>query len=120
MLKRIPIKQTVRPGGLVGVWLTNKGGLREKFVEEVIPRWGCVLEAEWVWGKVTANGEWVFDVESRMRKPYEMLLILRKEGGEAERRVEGRILFAVPDLHSRKPCVKGKFLRVRESDGRMC
>lgn len=107
MLKRIPVRETVREGGLVAVWMTNRGGLRERFCEEVVRAWGCVVEAEWVWGKVTAQGEWCFNVESRVRKPYEILMILRREGGAGARLVEEKVLFAVPDLHSRKPAIKG-------------
>ena len=122
-MKRVPVRETVGEGGLVGVWVTNRGGLRERF-EEVVGRWGCVVEAEWVWGKVTERGEWVFDVESKVRRPYEVLLILRRIGGgggggevrrgkgdgEVRRKVEGKVMFAVPDLHSRKPCIKGLVL----------
>lgn len=109
-------------GGLVGVWITNKPKFRKYVLETLFPRWGVALAGEWVWLKTTTAGELVFDLESSTRKPYEVLLFGRKTAvrrwREGERAgedsgsvvavsVPGKIILAVPDLHSRKPCVKG-------------
>lgn len=103
-------------------------------VEDVFPTWGLEYAGEWVWLKVTEQGQPVYDLESRMRKPYEVLIFGRKkgqkkkrsrrkrakivdEGDEKEEQAEekvqqtalpSRTILAVPDIHSRKPCIKRK------------
>ena len=70
------------------------------------------MEEEWVWLKVTSNGEPVTELDGLWRKPYEVLLVGRKRLGDETgrkngagegREVKRRLLVAVPDLHSRKP-----------------
>lgn len=46
----------------------------------------------------------MFDLECSTRKPYEVLLFAQRPGAVA---VPAKTILAVPDLHSRKPCVKG-------------
>jgi len=148
-LQSIPLSQTLVPpdsvsgikGGLVGIWITNKPKFRTFVLESLFPRWGVELVGEWVWVKITSSGEPIFDMESRMRKPYEVLMFGRAResvGGDGvsrhavkERRPEKgeaggcggggvgdaamevfprKIILAVPDFHSRKPCIKGDFM----------
>ncbi|TGZ82748.1 MT-A70, partial [Ascodesmis nigricans] len=111
LLKKIPVADITKPRGLVAVWITNRPALRKQLLEQVAPTWGCdgIPEAEWTWVKVTEKGETVWDMESKMRKPYEVLLILRRNGekGEKEVKVKNMVMVAVPEKHSRKPAVKG-------------
>ncbi|GAB7361589.1 hypothetical protein MBLNU230_g1641t1 [Neophaeotheca triangularis] len=90
---------------VVGVWVTNKLAAREVVLEDFFPSLGVELREEWVWGKVTESGELVGAVDGGWKLPWEVLLVggRRGSGGSVRRRV----LFAVPDLHSRKPCLKG-------------
>lgn len=99
---------------LVGVWITNKQSIRELILGEdgIFDQWGIQLEEEWIWAKTTLHGEPVTPIDSVWRKPYEILLLGRKRrrgvqsgSGEAKS-VRRRVIVAVPDLHSRKPCLK--------------
>lgn len=102
---------------LVAIWITNKPAVRELVLGEqgLFDCWGVELIEEWLWLKTTLHGEPVTPIDSVWRKPYEVLLIGRKrrqytqtseetklEHGQVKRRV----LASVPDLHSRKPCLK--------------
>ncbi|EME40741.1 hypothetical protein DOTSEDRAFT_93116, partial [Dothistroma septosporum NZE10] len=99
---------------LVGIWITNKQAVRDLVLGEggLLEQWGVVLEEEWLWLKITAQGEPMMPFDNVWRKPYEVLLVGRRHraGGEypllTYMGVKRRILVGVPDLHSRKPCVK--------------
>ena len=111
------LEQHIAPNGLVGLWITNKANVREK-AYRLFESWNVTLEQEWVWLKVTTNGEPVTEVGGLWRKPYEVLLLGRKAlkvetdkmlvdaitGGN--KTVERKLIIAVPDLHSRKPSLK--------------
>ena len=66
----------IEHNALVGIWITNKDTLR-KHVLELFERWNVGLVEEWVWIKTTTQGEPMFDIDSVMRKPYEVLLLGR-------------------------------------------
>ena len=125
-------EQLLRPGsGLLAVWVTNKPALRAGLRRLLDEEWGCEEVAEWVWVKVTVAGEPVYALESAVRKPYEVLVIARRrregeEGRGVKRKREevengggvvvarevtipSKVVLAVPDVHSRKPCIKGLF-----------
>ncbi|KAL2189715.1 MT-A70-domain-containing protein [Thermothelomyces heterothallicus CBS 203.75] len=121
LLRQVPVASRLSPGGLVAVWVTNAarsadlllgtggGGDRGLFSE-----WGVEPVGEWTWLKITAGGEPVVPVGSAWRKPWERLLIARKrtaagEGGSRTGPVEGKVIAAVPDVHSRKPNLRGLF-----------
>ena len=109
--------QHITPGGLVGCWVTNKVTVREKALR-VFESWGVGLVEEWVWLKVTTQGEPVTELGGLWRKPYEVLLLgkkaLKDETGRTlactvgteDKVVKKRLIIAVPDLHSRKPNLK--------------
>ena len=130
-LLRIPIETSLRENALVAVWVTNKPRWRAFVLKELFPQWGVEPAGEWRWLKITDKGEPIFDLDSVMRKPYESLLFGRKKarrklvpkgykrrrgnGGEQfdarereERGVPGKVILGVPDLHSRKPCLRGE------------
>lgn len=88
-------------------------------------KWGVELVEEWVWIKTTVKGEPICALEGGWRKPWEGLLIGRRKNGNGEggngnetRRgeVKRRIIAGVPDLHSRKPNVRGLFERLLLQD----
>lgn len=101
----------ISPGGWVAMWITNKAAVRAAALK-MFDAWGVVLREEWVWCKVTTSGDPVSEVDGVWRKPYEVCLIgQRGDGaaaawGEGQGEVKRRVLFGVPDLHSRKPCLK--------------
>ncbi|MCJ1469826.1 hypothetical protein MMC07_008468 [Pseudocyphellaria aurata] len=104
----------IAPRGLVACWITNKEYARECALA-AFDSWGVNLVEEWTWLKTTADGLPVTDIEGLWRKPYEIVLIGRQAdssggGGESttilHREVIKRTIIAVPDLHSRKPCLK--------------
>ncbi|KAK1087551.1 hypothetical protein LTR33_000994 [Friedmanniomyces endolithicus] len=101
---------------LVGVWITNKQAVRELVLNEggLFDSWGVQLVEEWIWLKTTGQGEPVTPLDALWRKPYEVLLLGRRRridrthgsNDPAEVDIMRRVLMGVPDLHSRKPCLK--------------
>jgi N6-adenosine-specific RNA methylase IME4 len=111
MLLGMDIDTYLEHNALVGVWITNKDSLR-KHVLDLFARWNVGLVEEWVWIKTTTKGEPMFDIDSVMRKPYEVLLLGRAAPNSWTTmahapNVKRRVVAAVPDIHSRKPCLKG-------------
>lgn len=98
-------------GGLIGVWITNNLAVRRLVLGEdgLFESWGVTLQEEWLYVKTTVSGKPVSPLDSLWRKPYEVLLLGRKNHidtvGEAHD-IKRRVIAAVPDLHSRKPCLK--------------
>ena len=105
--------------GLVGMWITNKPAVRDLVLgnDGIFDMWGLILEEEWIWLKTTTYGEPVTVLDSKWRKPYEVLLLGRKQRSATTsmkeqvdtnlpRPAKHQIIVGVPDLHSRKPCVK--------------
>lgn len=96
---------------LLGMWVTNRQTFRELVLGEdgIFAQWGVELVEEWIWLKTTTRGEPVSSIDSLWRKPYEVLLVGRKRRSDA---LSGplaplrRVIVGVPDLHSRKPCLK--------------
>lgn len=97
---------------LVGIWITNKPAVRELVCGDggILDTWGLKLEEEWIWLKTTVNGEPLSAIDSLWRKPYEVLLLGRKRPSglfaPSQSAVKRRTIISVPDLHSRKPCLK--------------
>ena len=101
---------------LVGIWITNKPAIRDLVLGEdgIFACFDVELVEEWLWLKTTVHGEPVTPLDGLWRKPYEVLLLGRKHRRLASagsqnvvpRAVERRVVISVPDLHSRKPCLK--------------
>ena len=93
--------------GLVGLWITNRRQGRRKALE-AFNAWNVQLVEEWAWLKVTVNGEPMSPLDGVWRKPFEILLLGKKRPDGVERNVDirHRVIVAVPDVHSRKPCLK--------------
>lgn len=112
-LSLLPIAAHLAPDGLVAIWITNKPSIVELLTsprDGLFAEWGLELIDEWTWLKVTTTGEPIVDVESRWRKPWERLLIARRRG--SSKTVPGarnKVILSVPDVHSRKPCLRGLF-----------
>jgi MT-A70 len=49
--------------GMVAMWVTNKEKYHTFITEKLFPAWGLQAVGEWVWIKVTTEGEVVFDIE---------------------------------------------------------
>lgn len=145
LLRRLPLGSKLGDGGLVGVWVTNRKEFREMVVGKggwerdgggggLFAQWGVRFVEEWVWVKVTKDGETVTDLNDVWRRPWEVLLVGRKDPHNPTENVEGignetrggivnrdyirigdgkgierRIMIGVPDLHSRKPNLKALF-----------
>lgn len=116
MLLRMDLDNYMEHNALVGVWITNKEALRAHVLGPggLFERWNVGLVEQWVWIKTTTRGEPMFDVDDGMRKPYEILLVGRTAPNswttmEHALEVKRRVIAAVPDVHSRKPCLKGLF-----------
>lgn len=100
--------------GLIAIWITNRPAVRELVLGEdgLFDSWGVTLEEEWLWIKTTHSGDPVSALNALWRKPYEVLLLGRRRHpslannvGELQH-IKRRVIAGVPDLHSRKPCLK--------------
>ena len=106
--------------GHVAVWITNKPACRDLVVGSggLFDQWGIEVVEEWIWLKVTKGGEPVTAISGLWRRPYEVCIVGQKrssigDGAElpvavdvARQAIRQRVLIGVPDLHSRKPCLK--------------
>lgn len=114
LLSLIPVAAHLAPDGMVAVWVTNKPAFTEVVASLLNDEWGLELVGEWAWLKVTSQGEPVFALESEFRKPWELLLVARSKGSSRTLPAgwDRRVLVAVPDVHSRKPNLRGLFREV--------
>jgi N6-adenosine-specific RNA methylase IME4 len=116
LLSSIPVAAHLSPNGLVAVWVTNAGRFVELLtapVRGIFAEWGLELIDDWTWLKVTSKGEPIVDVHSTWRKPWERLLIARRIGSHVKMgEGAGKVIVSVPDLHSRKPNLRGLFEEV--------
>ena len=100
----LPILQNyVNREGIVCIWITNKASIRE-MVMSFLNKIDFELCEEWTWLKVTTRGQPVYPLDGIWKKPYEILLLFRRRGSSAA--LKRRVVIAVPDIHSRKPCLK--------------
>lgn len=100
------VKRYRKPTGYVAVWITNKAAIRQKVLKSM-GRLSLYSVEEWVWVKVTCHGEPVTPLDGVWRHPYEVLLVFSpKNSSQPPLR---RYIFAVPDVHSRKPNLKEIF-----------
>ncbi|KAG8628413.1 hypothetical protein KVT40_004286 [Elsinoe batatas] len=120
LLFDMDISTLLADDGYVAVWVTNNQAARSLILstdDGLFSAWNVVLVEEWLWVKLTQYGDPVLPIDGLWRKPYEVLLIGRRCGelmqGRDQRvyskeceRTKKRVIFAVPDLHSRKPCLK--------------
>lgn len=108
--------------GVIAIWITNKPAVRDLVLGEdgLFDSWDVRLEEEWLWIKTTTEGEPVSSLDALWRKPYEVLLVGRKHDPRRSdqhviladtSKVERRVIVAVADLHSRKPCLESLFTR---------
>ena len=113
MLVGLDIDNYLEHNALVGIWITNKDAMRHHVLGPggLFEKWNVGLIEEWIWVKTTIHGEPMFDMDSTLRKPYEILLLGRAAPNSwttmaAAPTIKKRVIVAVPDVHSRKPCLK--------------
>jgi N6-adenosine-specific RNA methylase IME4 len=107
--------------GTVCIWCTNKPGIRAAVTAYLTDDLGLSVTEEWIWVKVTTKGEPVLPLDSIWRKPWEVLLVGQRRrlsdvegqskelGEEVTPRIRRRVIAAMPDEHSRKPCLTELF-----------
>jgi N6-adenosine-specific RNA methylase IME4 len=103
------LSRHIPPDGVVACWITNNSSART-WIMEAFKTWDLELFEEWAWLKITARSIPVADIQGAWRKPYEILLLGRRRNASAQNTpqqpVRHRVIVAVPDVHSRKPCLK--------------
>jgi N6-adenosine-specific RNA methylase IME4 len=112
LLLSVPIRGHLSTGGLVGVWVTNAPRCIDMLTHRhwgVFEEWGVEVVDEWTWLKVTTKGEPIVNVKSVWRKPWERLLIAQHAHYRNSKIGGGTVIVAVPDVHSRKPNLRGLF-----------
>lgn len=101
------------PGALVACWITNKASVRDAALD-AFESWGVELVEEWAWLKITVHGEPICVLDGSMRRPYETMLVGRTldmtfdrfDNSTPAKATTKRLIVGVPDLHSRKACLK--------------
>ncbi|KAI1302282.1 MT-A70-domain-containing protein [Xylaria venustula] len=118
LLPQIPIASHLTRDGLVAIWVTNKAAITDLLTAPggVLAQWGLEPLGEWIWLKTTSAGEPVLDMESAWRKPWERLLIARRIGSLISLPASRRVIIGVPDIHSRKPNLRGLFQDILPKD----
>jgi len=112
MLMDLDMNKYLAHGSYVAVWVTNQHRVRDSILDTdgLFAELNVVPEEEWIWVKTTIHGEPVTKLDSLWRKPYEVLLIGRHwkytSNDQSMNPLKRRIIASVPDLHSRKPCLK--------------
>ena len=111
LLAQIPVAAHLKQDGLVAIWITNKAAVTDLLTSPrgMLAQWGLEPIGEWIWLKITSAGEPISDVGSAWRKPWERLLIARKTGSRTSLLSNRRVILGVPDVHSRKPSLRGLF-----------
>lgn len=111
LLLHIPLASHLAPDGLVAVWITNKPSIQAFLTSStgLFAAWGLEVVTEWTWLKVAASGEPLYRVDSAWRKPWEKLVIAKRIGSKKPGGLDSRVIVAVPDVHSRKPNLRGLF-----------
>ena len=110
----------ITPNGIIAIWVTNRQAIRNVVLGEggLFESWGVQLVEEWIWIKITESGEPMLPIRGQWRKPYEILLIGKTPSErysiqppvlQPSHSVKKRVIAAVPDMHSRKPCLKAVF-----------
>jgi N6-adenosine-specific RNA methylase IME4 len=103
----------------IGIWITNKPSIRALILSPtgLFATWGVTLVEEWLWLKTTTSGTPVTPIDGVWRKPYEVFLLGKKIAGPESAGVTRRVIVGVPDLHSRKPCLKALLERLILREG---
>jgi N6-adenosine-specific RNA methylase IME4 len=119
------LPQHLAPGGFIACWTTHATATRDA-VGELFTECEVDLVEEWVWSKVTENGEMSVRLGSMWRRGWEVLMIGKRRvdgesAAEAATDIVRRLIVSVPDLHSRKPCLKELFEEylLRRGEGRV-
>ncbi|KFO06229.1 Methyltransferase-like 4, partial [Balearica regulorum gibbericeps] len=112
-IKQIPVPALAAPNCLVVTWVTNRQKHLRFVKHELYPYWSVKTLAEWHWVKVTRTGEFVLPLDSLHKKPYEVLVLGRVQGGEEEALRKSEDVLPIPEhklivsvpcsLHSHKP-----------------
>ncbi|XP_054671899.1 N(6)-adenine-specific methyltransferase METTL4 isoform X3 [Grus americana] len=112
-IKQIPVPALAAPNCLVVTWVTNRQKHLRFVKHELYPYWSVKTLAEWHWVKVTRTGEFVLPLDSLHKKPYEVLVLGRVQGGEKEALRKSEDVLPIPEhklivsvpcsLHSHKP-----------------
>lgn len=109
MLCGLNLRSLLTVPGYVAIWITNKPAVRALILGSggLFEKWGITLAEEWIWLKTTAAGEPSSPLGDTWngKKPYEILLV-GKSGQSGVTNLKRRVIVGVPDLHSRKPCLK--------------
>jgi len=119
LLVGIELEKLLATDSLVGIWITNKPAIRDLLLKDggIFDSWGLDCVEEWLWLKTTVHGEPLTPLEAVWRKPYEVLLVGRKREKPQNQNVSAncvaslkrKVIVSVPDMHSRKPCLKFLF-----------
>ncbi|KAL4874128.1 hypothetical protein BDV12DRAFT_159139 [Aspergillus spectabilis] len=101
---------------IAAIWITNSAKARGTAYNSLTRAGFSVIE-EWIWIKTTVDGQPISPVGGLWRKPYEVLVIGRKQHASTLREAADtgglrRVIAAVPDVHSRKPNLREMFEKV--------
>ncbi|CAF9903748.1 MAG: hypothetical protein GOMPHAMPRED_000527 [Gomphillus americanus] len=100
------LPQMLAPNGVLAVWVTNKASTNQRVVQ-IFEENGIEMIEEWIWLKVTSNGEPVLPINGMYRQPWETCLVGRRNisSDDLGHEVKRKLIVACPELHSRKPWI---------------
>ena len=113
----LPLMDWIRPGAIVGVWVTHDSRTVE-LARSWLARWlgPGVSVVQFAWLKVCETGEPCFPLPSATasvdaRKPFEVLLLARYGGAPAAAAIlpPTLVFSSIPSHHSRKPPLAAVF-----------
>jgi len=113
LILEMDLETYIAPNGYIAIWSTNSRSGRELVLGPggIFEQLNVALVEEWIWAKTTVSGEPVSPLDGLWKKPFETLLVAKApanslSGAHPPAEVKRRVIFAVPDMHSRKPCLK--------------
>lgn len=113
MIEDMDLSSYLQANGFVGIWVTNKSAHRDLVLGEggLFQSINVTLVEEWIWIKTTTKGAPITELDGVWRKPYEVMLLgqapqSRLQLAQPAKEIRRRVIAGVPDLHSRKPCLK--------------
>ncbi|XP_059622008.1 N(6)-adenine-specific methyltransferase METTL4 [Phlebotomus argentipes] len=105
----MPLGRLTSCRAIVAIWCTNNKSHLEDVATKFIPRWGLKLITQWLWMKVTKQGEPICSFgEEEKKQPFERIIVAAKDTPENTSLIEkiprDLMLVSIPSsIHSHKP-----------------
>ncbi|XP_055715967.1 N(6)-adenine-specific methyltransferase METTL4 isoform X2 [Phlebotomus papatasi] len=105
----LPVRGLTSSRSIVAIWCTNNKSHLEDILNKFIPRWGLKHLTQWLWMKVTKEGEPICAfADEEKKQPYERIIVAMKDSQEnaplADKIPRDVSVVSIPSsIHSHKP-----------------